>query len=99
MSAKGNSIGIDAEDYLFYVPSKWFRKRLFKVPRELRYTEIPRHQYRGGDLVIDHIRWLPGDRYVIMEHRYLGVLILDPKTGKVGYLLQAHGNTFGWYQG
>jgi hypothetical protein len=98
-TARGTFVGIDKEDYFYYVPFQWFRKRLFKVPRESRVTEIPRHQYKGGELVIDHIRWLPGDRYVIMEHQYLGVLILEPYTGKVGSLIQARGHTFGWYQG
>jgi hypothetical protein len=98
-SARGTAVGIDQDDYFYYVPSQWFRKRLFKVPRELRSTEIPRYQYKGGDLVIRQIRWLPGDRYVIMEHQYLGVLVLEPDTGKVGSLIQARGNAFGWYQG
>ena len=97
-SARGTAVGIDQDDYFYYVPSQWFRKRLFKVPREARPTEIPRHQYKGGDLVIRQIRWLPGNRYVIMEHQYLGVLVLEPDTGKVGSLIQAQGRTFGWYQ-
>ena len=78
--------------------SKWFRKRLYKIPREPRDTDIPRYQYSGGDLVIDHIRWIPGGRYMIMEHRYWGVLILEPSSGRIGLLIRASGHTFGWYQ-
>jgi len=97
-SEDGVSLGIDDEDYLYFVSSEWFRKRLYKIPREPRTTDVPRYQYRGGDLVIDHIRWIPGGRYVIMEHKYWGVLILEPSTGKTGLLIRAHGHTFGWYR-
>jgi len=99
VSEKGASIGIDEDDYLYFTPAKWFRKRLYKVSREPRITDIDRYQYKGGDLEIDHIRWIPGGRYVIMEHRYWGVLIMEPFTGKVGLLIQANGRAFGWYQG
>ena len=99
ISQKGSSLGIDGDDYLYFMRSKWFCKRLYKIPREPRNTDVPRYQYKGGDLVLDHIRWIPGGRYVIMEHRYWGVLILEPSTGKVGLLIRANGHTFGWYQG
>lgn len=97
-SEKGSLIGVDEEDYLYFVKGKWFRKRLFRIPREIDEKNAPRYQYRGGDLVIDHIRWIPGGRYVIMEHKYWGVLILEPLTGKIGILIQAHGRAFGWYE-
>ena len=97
VSDKGSLLGFDEDDCLYFVNSKWFRKRLYKISREPRNTEIPRYQYKGGDLVIDHIRWIPGGRYVIMEHRYWGVLILEPSTGKMGLLIRASGHTFGWY--
>ena len=97
VAENGFQIGIDEEDYLYYIRGNWFRKRLYKISREPRQTEIPRYQYRGGELVIDHIRWLPGGRYVIMEHKYWGVLILEPSSGRIGLLLRARGHTFGWY--
>jgi hypothetical protein len=59
---------------------------------------MARHQYKGGDLVVKQIRWIPGGRYVIMQHRYLGVLILEPATGKIGLLIEADGHTFGWHK-
>jgi len=98
VSESGSLIGVDEEDYLYFVNEKWFRKRLFQIPREINEANSPRYQYKGGDLVIDHIRWIPGGRYVIMEHKYWGVLILEPSTGKVGLLIQANGRAFGWYQ-
>jgi len=98
VSEKEAVIGVDEEDYLYTVSKKWFRKRLFRIPREISDEDITRYHYRGGDLVIDHIRWIPGGRYVIMEHKYWGVLILEPSTGKIGSLIQAHGRAFGWYQ-
>ena len=98
ISETGSSLGIDDDDFLYFVSAKWFRKRLYKIPREPRDTDIPRYQYKGGDLIVDHIRWVPGGRYVIMEHKYWGVLILEPSTGKIGLLIRANGHAFGWYE-
>jgi hypothetical protein len=98
VSERGSTLGIDENDYLYFVNNKWFRKRLYKIPRDPKITDIARYQYRGGDLVIGGIRWIPGGRYVIMEHKYWGVLILEPLSGKVGLLIRANGHTFGWYQ-
>jgi len=98
VSENGSVIGVDEEDYLYFVNTKWFRKRLFQIPREISVGDTARYHYRGGDLIVDHIRWIPGGRYVIMEHKYWGVLILEPLTGKIGSLIQAHGRAFGWYQ-
>lgn len=98
VSEKGTVIGVDEKDYLYTVNKKWFRKRLFRIPREISDEDTMRYHYKGGDLVVDHIRWIPGGRYVIMEHKHWGVLILEPSTGKIGSLIQAHGRAFGWYQ-
>ncbi len=97
LSEKGPSLGIDEHDVLYYIPNKWFRKRLFKIPREAAISEVPRHQYKGGDLVFDEILWIPGGRYVIMRHRYLGVMVLEPATRKIGFLIEVKGENFGWY--
>ncbi len=97
VSDEGQHLGIDKDDYLYYVPNRWFRNRLLKISREPRISDMPRHSYRGGELTIAQIRWIPGGRYVIMLHRYLGVLILEPATRKLGLLVAAQGNTFGWY--
>lgn len=97
VSETGAQVGIDKDDYLFYVPNQWFRRRLFQIPRETAVTDMPRYQYKGGDLAIRQIRWIPGGRYVIMQHRYFGILILEPSTRKVGLMVEAHGHTFGWH--
>jgi hypothetical protein len=99
VSEKGPSLGIDEKDVLYYIPNKWFRKRLFKIPREPAISEVSRHPYKGGDLIFDEIRWVPGGRYVIMQHRYLGVMILEPATRKIGFLIEVRGGDFGWYTG
>jgi hypothetical protein len=98
VSEKGPSVSIDEQDNLYFINSRWFRKRLFKIPREQNIGDMPRYQYKGGGLVIDHIRWIPGGRYVIMEHKYWGVIILEPSSRKIGLLVKAHGHSFGWYQ-
>ena len=98
VSDKETRLGIDKDDYLYFIPNTWFRKRLFKVAREPVLTDNPyQHQYKGGPRIIQGIRWLPGGRYVFMEHRYFGPMILDPLTGKVGMLVPAGGEIFGWY--
>ncbi len=98
VSEKGSALGIDEDDNLYFVAQNWFRKRLCKIPREPVLSDMSRYQYKGGDLVVKQIRWIPGGRYVIMQHRYLGVLILEPVTGKIGLLIEADGHTFGWYK-
>lgn len=98
VSDSGSYLGIDNDDYLYFVNRKWFRKRLFKIPRQPTLSDISRYQYKGGDLVVQQMRWLPKSRYVIMQHRSLGVLILEPSTRKIGLLVEAHGDTLGWYQ-
>lgn len=99
VSEKGQSLGIDEQDVLYYISNKWFRKRLFQIPREPTISEVSRHPYKGGDLVFDEIRWIPGGRYVIMQHRYLGIMILEPATRKIGFLIEVKGENFGWYAG
>jgi hypothetical protein len=96
-SAKGTLISIDDQDTLYYVPSHWWQKRLYQIPRVPVESDIERYQYKGGQLAVQHLRWLPSGRYVIMEHYFFGILILDPQTGKLGILDNQRGNTFGWY--
>jgi len=98
VSEKGHKVGIDDDDYLYFVSGKWFRARLFKIPREANIGSLPRYQYKGGDLIIQQMSWLPGGRYVIMEHKYLGLLIFEPNTKKIGELISGRGRLYGWYR-
>lgn len=98
ISSKGAQVGIDAEDHLFYLPNRWFKKRLFRIDREqVEYIE-PEYQKDGGLLTIQHIRWLPDGEYIVMEHKNIGILILEPKTKRIGRLYKSQGKAFGWYQ-
>ena len=97
VSDKGKVLGMDDDDHLYYVHGEWFRRRLFRIQREARPSDIARHAYRGGDLTITQIRWIPGGRYAIIHHRYLGLLVVEPATRKIGLLIAAKGNAFGWY--
>ncbi len=97
VSSKGPYVGIDKEDHLYYVRNRWFRKRLFKIKRErIDYIE-PEYQKNGGALTIQHISWLPGGNYIIMDHKSIGILILNPKTKQIGRLYKSQGRAFGWY--
>ncbi len=98
MSAEGPSVGIDQNDHLFYVRHRWFRKRLFKIARyKVDYIDSE-YQKKGGELMIQHISWLPGGRYIIMEHKTIGILILEPQTKRIGRLYKSQGYAFGWYK-
>ena len=97
VSNKGTVLGVDDDDHLYYVPREWFRRRLFRIQREARPSDIARHAYKGGDLTITQIRWIPGGRYAIIHHRYFGLLVVEPATRKIGLLIAAKGNAFGWY--
>ncbi len=97
VSDQGKSLGVDEDDHLYYVPKKWFRTRLLRIKREARPSVIERHAYKGGELTITQIRWIPGGRYAIILHRYLGLLVIEPATRKIGLLIAAKGNAFGWY--
>ena len=99
VAENGSKLGIDQDDYLYFVRQHWFKKRLFKVTRFPKLSDLPRHQYKGGPLTIQKIRWLPGGRYAIMEYRFRGWLVLDPVTGRVGHLTGLMGHTIGWDRG
>jgi len=76
--------------------SVW-RRRLYQIPRVPEDYSVPgRYQYRGGRLAVEDLRWLPSGRYVIMEHYFIGILILEPTTGRIGVLVNERGNSFGW---
>jgi len=95
----GRRVGIDDEDNFYIINEKWFKRRLFKVRRKSKNVdeEFKRYQYKGGDLALNNIRWLPGGQYVIMEHYDLGILILDPLKLKIGQLVFKQGRNFGWH--
>ncbi len=98
VSSQGARIGVDDFDYLYYIHNRWWRRKLFRIPRVPRWSDMPRYQYSGGDLAVKYMRWTPSGRYVVMEHYFLGLLILEPQTGKIGLLANdKEGNTFGWY--
>lgn len=92
------NVGIDEEDYLYVRKYHLRKKRLYKISRVPVYGDIARYQYRGGELAVKHLRWLPSGRYIIMEHHIFGVLILESSTGKVGILVNEQGNAFGWHK-
>ncbi len=98
VSETGARLGIDEDDFLYYIKNRWWRKRLFRVPRDPLPGDFNRYQFSGGMLSVGHLRWLPGGRYVIMGHSTMGILILEPSTGKIGRLTDTPGYTFGWYQ-
>ena len=98
ISDQGTSLGVDENDFLYFVKDQWFRKRLFKVSRRPVQSDVPRYQYQGGELSVQNIRWLPRGRYALMEHKGLGVLIIDPLTHQAGWFPEVKPDALGWYQ-
>lgn len=97
ISSEGPRIGIDEYDHLYFIKNRWWRRRLYAVPRVPLTGNFPRYPYEGLS-AIHHVRWLPGGRYVILGHRTLGILILEPATGRIGQLIDVKGKTFGWFK-
>ncbi len=89
-------VGIDDDDHLYYIVNRWWKKRLYSVPR-VPDAAVDADPYENGRLVVQDLRWLPSGRYVVMEHLYYGILILDPVGGRVGILGSDRGRAFGWY--
>ena len=98
ISEHGERIGIDSHDHLYYVKGKWWKKRLYRISRYYPESDIPRYHFGKGILTVDNLRWLPGGKYVIMEHHELGTLILDPLTGQIGQLTVDANGAYGWYK-
>ncbi len=99
VSSRGARIGIDNEDHLYFIRNKWWTRRLFRIPRVGLDPELPPDYPQGGRLAVQYLHWLPSGRYVIMEHDFFGVLILDPVTREIGILVTEKGDTFGWPPG
>lgn len=93
----GPRLGLDAEDWMYFVKNRWWKRRLFVIPRVPARGDFVRYPYDGGQLVVRSLRWLPAGRYVIMEHDDFGTLILEPATGRIGILTSDQGDRFGWY--
>ncbi len=70
------------EKYLYFQDLQGKPKRLFRIVR----TPFP----------LFHLRWIEGEQYVVVTHSSLGILILEPSSGKVGKLISAQ--AFGWYE-
>ena len=81
VSPSGKLLGIDEKDFLYFQEgNKHHRLLNFKV-----FPQPPMH-----------LRWLPGENYVIMTCPSLGILILNPQTGAIGKIIEAE--AFGWYE-
>ncbi len=97
LTKKGPFVGIDEKDHVYYVGNKWFRKRIFKIARKPSKNAAKQYQYKGGDLTIRQIRWTPDEKYLVMDHVDLGILVLEPIMGRVGRLVDIGGDIFGWH--
>ncbi|MBU4333423.1 MAG: hypothetical protein KKD07_03170, partial [Candidatus Omnitrophica bacterium] len=96
-SKKGQIVGIDDDDYLFFIRSRWFRERLFQIPRALAADRDPRYQYLGGDLTIEEMAWIINSPYVVIDDSLEGLLLLNPYNKKIGYIGVQDADFMGWY--
>lgn len=95
-SRQGHLIGIDRYDYFFY-QGNWFRRRLFRVKRDVDTSKKPTMANTYGEPVLRQIRWTPSGRYVVMDHPYWGILIMDPRREKVAQIYPFAVNAYGWF--
>ncbi len=95
-SPKGAEVGIDSRHF-FYYKAGWFRKRLFKVSRDVDTSKKPTMLNTYGEHILRQIRWTPSGDYVIMDHPYWGILVLDPKKRKIGQLYPYEVSAYGWF--
>jgi len=82
VSDQKTRLGLDEKDYLYFAALKGQPKRLFRI--------------RKKPLPLVHLRWVPGGRYVVLTHNSLGILVLDPRWGRLAQLMD--GQAFGWYE-
>src|SRR3989339_190620 len=90
-------VGIDDSDHLFFIRNRWFRERLFKIPRVLAPDRDPRYQYLGGDLTIEQMAWIQNSPFVVIDDKQEGLLLLDPYKKKIGYIGVQDADFMGWY--
>ena len=95
-SRQGHLIGIDRYNYFFY-QGKWFRRRLFRVKRDVDTSKKQTMVNAYGEHVLRQIRWTPSGRYVVMDHSYWGILIMDPRRQKVAQIYPYDVNVYGWF--
>ena len=96
-SVNGVIIGIDDHDHLFFVRGRWFRERLFKIPRVPEPDQDPRYQYLGGDLTVEEMSWIKNSQYVVIDDKREGLLLLNPYKKKIGYIGVQDAEFMGWY--
>lgn len=88
-------VGVDKQDYFYIMNERWFKRRLFKVPREQPLDQSSNYPY-PGELMVKDIKWLPGKKYVLMRYDPMGFVILDPRKGKIGKILGVTVQAVGW---
>ena len=82
ISEQKTRLGLDEKDYLYFVNLKGPPKRIFRI--------------RKRPLPLMHLRWAPEGRYVVLTHSSLGILVFDPRWGRLAKLID--GQAFGWYE-
>ena len=93
----GSYVGVDNHDYLYFVNSLKFKRRLLKIDRKENIQEHFHYNFKGGRLALKDMRWLPQGQYLFLYHEDFGILIFDPVHRKIGKLLGVIGTAFGWY--
>lgn len=82
-SPHGNeSLGLDKNRFLYFQDALGKRKQLFS--------------FKQDEMSVRHLRWVPENKYVMLTHSSLGILVLDPNSGRIGQLVSAQ--AFGWYE-
>ena len=82
ISKQGRKLWMDPAKHLYFQDLGTKPEEIFRISR----MPFP----------LVHLRWVQDEQYVVVTHSSLGILILEPSSGKIGKLI--NGQAFGWYQ-
>lgn len=98
VSPSGKSLWINKRWQLCYESAYRVRYCLLGVSSLRGYLNFP-PKGRENELVIQDLRWLPSEKYVLLRHYTHGLLVLYPIKRRIGVLVNENVGIFGAYPG
>lgn len=98
VSPSGKSLWINKKLQLCYESAYRVRYSLLGLSFLHEYLNFP-PKGRENELVVQELRWLPSEKYVLLRHYTHGLLVLYPIKRRVGVLVSDDVGVFGVYPG
>lgn len=96
VSSVGRKLFVNKDLQLCYQSAYGVRYRLFGLALLEDYaTFFPKA--RASELLIQDVRWLPSEKYVLIRHYTHGLLVLQPLAREIGVLAEGDIGLFGVY--